>query len=63
MASFISTTFRSQRFHYFLALCRKYVLAVTAHLLHSNRAENQVAILLNEFRGTVPVKVALGQFF
>ena len=33
------------------------------HLLHGNRAENQVAILLNEFRGTVPVKVALGQFF
>ena len=28
MASFNSTTFRSQRFHYFLALCRKYVLAV-----------------------------------
>ena len=34
-----------------------------AHLLHSNFAENQVAILLYEFRGTVPVKVALGQFF
>ena len=34
-----------------------------AHLVHSNRAENQVAILLYEFRETVPVNVALGQFF
>ena len=59
----ISATFRSQRFHYFLALCRKYVLAVNAHLVHSNRVENQVAILLYEFRETVPVNVALGQFF
>ena len=34
-----------------------------AHLVHSNRVENQVAILLYEFRETVPVNVALGQFF
>lgn len=34
-----------------------------AHLVHSNRAENQVAILLYEFRETVPVNVALGRFF
>lgn len=34
-----------------------------AHLVHSNRAENQVVILLYEFRETVPVNVALGQFF
>ena len=35
----------------------------SAHLVHSNRVENQVAILLYEFRETVPVNVALGQFF
>jgi len=59
MASFISTTFRSQSFHYFLALCRKYVLAV----MHIYCTAIVQKILLNEFRETVPVKVALGQFF